>query len=155
MRREAQEERALHAIRFQLHPEPAQRVEAENLLEGRVMTATHYLVMDMEFQCTGKSGTDTDENFDAFTDCVLEALTDLERVDPGLADPDITATIADREMTVSMRIEADTFADARRIFSANVRTALHVAGCRTAGWDVLEQQGQALPPARKLDLTGA
>lgn len=119
------------------------------------MTATHYLVMDLEFRYTGKAGADTDENFDAFTDQVLEALADLERVDPGLGDPDITATIADREMSVSMAVEADTFADARRIFSANVRTALHVAGCQTAGWDVLEHQGQALPPARKLDLAGA
>ncbi len=119
------------------------------------MTATHYLVMDLEFRCTGKAGTDTDENFDAFTDRVLEALADLERVDRGLADPDITAVIADREMSVSMRVEADTFADARRIFSANVRTALHVAGCRTAGWRVLEYQGEALPPARKLDLADA
>ncbi len=119
------------------------------------MTATHYLVMDIEFQYTGDAGTDTDEDFDAFTDGVLEALSDLERVDAGLADPDITATIADREMSISMRVEADTFADARRIFSANVRTALHAAGCRTAGWHVLERQGEALPPARKLDLADA
>lgn len=119
------------------------------------MTATHYLVMDIAFKYTGEAGTDTDANFDAFTDFVLEALADLERVDPGLADPDITATIADREMSVSMRVEADTFPDAIRIFSANVRTALHVAGCHTAGWDVLEHQGHALPPARKLDLADA
>ncbi len=119
------------------------------------MTATHYLVMDIQFKNTGEAGTDTDENFDAFTDVVLEALADLEGVDSGLADPDITATIADREMSISMRTEADTLPDAIRIFSANVRTALHVAGCRTAGWDVLEYQGQALPPARKLDLADA
>ena len=119
------------------------------------MTATHYLVMDLQFKSTGKAGTDTDENFDAFTDQVLDALADLEKVDPGLGDPDITATIADREMSISMGIEADTLADALRIFSANVRTVLHVAGCRTAGWRVLDHNGQALPPARKLDLAGA
>lgn len=119
------------------------------------MTATHYLVMDIQFKYTGEAGTDTDEEFDAFTDQVLDALADLEKVDPGLAEPDITATIADREMSISMRIDADTLPDALRIFSANVRTALHVAGCRTAGWRVLEHQGQALPPARKLDLADA
>lgn len=119
------------------------------------MTATHYLVMDLEFRYTGESGADTDENFDAFSDTVLEALAGLERVDPGLADPDITVTIADREMSISMRVEADTLPDALRIFSANARTALHVAGCRTAGWDVLEHQGQALPSPRKLDLADA
>lgn len=119
------------------------------------MTATHYLVMDMGFKHTGEAATDTDEEFDAFTDRVLDALADLERVDAGLADPDITASIADREMSVSMRIDADTLPDALRIFSANVRTALHVAGCRTVGWRVLEHKGQSLPPARKLDLADA
>lgn len=116
------------------------------------MTATHYLVMDIGFTHTGKAGTDTDEEFDAFTDRVLDALADLEQVDPGLADPDITAAITDREMSVSMRIDADTHPDAMRIFSANVRTVLHVAGCSTPGWQVLEHKGQSLPPARKLDL---
>ena len=118
------------------------------------MTATHYLVMDLQFKFTGKAGTGADEKFDAFTDRVLEALADLERVDPGLADPDITAGIADHEMSISMRIEADTLADALRIFPANVRTALHVAGCQTPGWRVSEPHGRELPPARRLDLAG-
>jgi len=114
-----------------------------------------YLVMDMRFKHTGKASTDTDDEFDAFTDRVLDALADLERADPGLADPDIMAAIADREMSVSMRVDADTLPDALRIFSANVRTALHVAGCGTAGWRVLQHQGQSLPPARKVDLADA
>lgn len=125
------------------------------MLEGRVMTATHYLVMDLQFKFTGKAGTDTDEVFDAFTDRVLDALADLERVDPGLTDPDIVAAIATREMALSMRIEADTLPDAFRIFSANVRTALHVAGCQTAGWPVFKPEGEGLPPARKVDLADA
>ncbi len=121
------------------------------------MTAKHYLVMDLGFTYVGKPGDDTDEEFDAFTEHVLAALCDLEKVDRGLFDPDITATIARREMAIMMCIEADTFPDAMRIFSANVRTALHVAGCGTAGWGppVFRPEGKELPPARRVDLADA
>jgi hypothetical protein len=119
------------------------------------MTTTHYLVMDLEFRYAGKRDGDTDEAFDAFSDQVLTALADLEKADSGLTDPDITATLTRREMAVTMRVEADTFPDALRIFSANVRTALHVAGCRTTNWPVFLPEGGGLPPARKVDLQDA
>lgn len=119
------------------------------------MTATHYLVMDLEFTHTGKAGTDTDDEFDAFTDRVLDALIQLEQADPGLADPDITATIASRQMSISMGTEADTLPDALRIFSANVRTSLHMVGCHTGGWPTFEPEGEQLPPARRVDLADA
>jgi hypothetical protein len=112
------------------------------------MTATHYLVMDLSFSYTG-TGADTDEKFDEFTDATLEALAALECADPGLTDPDITATLTTREMTITMGVEADTLADALRIFSANVRTALHVSGCQTAAFELESPQ---LPPARRVDL---
>jgi hypothetical protein len=115
------------------------------------MTATHYLVMDLGFSFTG-TGADTDDAFDAFTDRALEALADLERVDQGLTDPDITAAIVSRKMTITMGVEADTLPDALRIFSANVRTALHVAGCQTAAFEL---QSDQLPPARRVDLADA
>ncbi len=119
------------------------------------MTATHYLVMDLCFTYAGPPGQDTDEHFDQFTDHVLAALADLEKVDPGLSDPDITATISRREMAITMWVEADTWADAGRIFSANVRTALHVAGCGTPDWPVFRPQGEQLPPSRRLDFADA
>ena len=119
------------------------------------MTTTHYLVMDLEFRYAGTRGGDTDEEFDTFTDLVLAALADLEKVDPGLTDPDITATLSRREMAITMRVEADTYPDALRIFSANVRTALHVAGCHTGDWPVFRPEGQGLPPARKVDFQDA
>ncbi len=118
-------------------------------------TKHHHLVVDLGFVYVGKRGGDSDDQFDAFTDQVLAALADLERVDSGLTDPDITATISKREMAITMRVEADTYADALRIFSANVRTALHVAGCRTANWPTFRLEGEELPPARKLDLQDA
>jgi hypothetical protein len=121
------------------------------------VTVSHYLVMDLDFRYTGPPGGDTDDNFDAFTGQVLTALADLEKADPGLSDPDITATISRRELTITMCVEADTLADANRIFSANVRTALHVAGCRTANWPVpaFRPEGEQLPPSRRLDLADA
>lgn len=116
------------------------------------MTATHYLVMDLGFVVTGKAGTDTDADFDAFTDRVLEALTDLEHVDRGLTDPDVTVAISKLEMSLSMCVEADSLNDAIRIFSANVRTALHVAGCNTGGWPGFKPEHDRLPPAREVNL---
>lgn len=119
------------------------------------MTTTHYLVMDLGFRYAGKRDDDTDEAFDFFSDHVLTALTDLEKADTGLSDPDITATITRREMAITMRVEADTYADALRIFSANVRTALHAAGCHTGNWPQFRLEGTGLPPARKVDFQDA
>jgi hypothetical protein len=120
------------------------------------MTATHYLVMDLAFSYAGNTGADTDEEFDTFTDNILEALSELERVDPGLSEPDITAALARRQLSISMGIEADTQADAVRIFSANVRTALHMVGCCTGGWPVFRPaDGDTLPPVRRVDLADA
>jgi hypothetical protein len=118
------------------------------------MTTAHYLVMDVEFIYAGKPGGESDEVFDAFTDRVLDALHDLEKVDSGLSDPDVTAVISRLEMAITMRVAADTLPDALRIFSANVRTVLHVAGCGTPGWPVFRPEGESLPPARKVDLVG-
>jgi hypothetical protein len=117
-------------------------------------TVTPYLVMDLLFTFTGKAGTSTDEKFEAFADRVLDALADLESADSGLTDADITASLTRREISISMRVEADTIDDARRIFAANVHTALHVAGSRTADWP-FELEGRALPTAQQVDLAGA
>ena len=118
------------------------------------MTVTPYLVMDLRFNFTGDPGADTTSQFDAFTDRVLAALADLERADPGLTDPDITASLAKQEMSISMRVEADTVPDARRIFAANVRAALHVASSRTVDWP-FELEGEDLPTAQRVDLADA
>ncbi|MCO5971727.1 hypothetical protein [Actinoallomurus soli] len=94
----------------------------------------HHLGVDLSF--APASGPDRDEDFDAFVEAVMDALCDLEKVDSGLVDPDITAAIADRSISVVMGVEADTFRDAVRLFSANVRTALHAAECATPEWQV-------------------
>jgi hypothetical protein len=92
---------------------------------------TFYFVMDMDFVTTLP---DTEHDFDEFTTRVMDELCKLETVDSGIIDPDITASLTQRCLSVLMGVEADSRRDARRLFSANVRTALHVAGCGTKGW---------------------
>lgn len=114
---------------------------------------THYLAADLEFICTAPER-DTDENFDAFTDAVADALCDLDELDSGIIDPDMTTIITERSASVLMGITADTFADAVRLFSANVRTALHAAGCGTPDWPVFKPTTQT-PRVREADFASA
>jgi hypothetical protein len=92
-----------------------------------------YLTADMEFACTD-TARDTEGNFEAFLDALMEALADLEDVDDGIGDADLTATITRRRASVDMSIDADSLNDAVRLYLANTRTALHAAGCGTANW---------------------
>lgn len=91
----------------------------------------HYLVMEIAFDTPPD---DTDDKFDEFTTRVMDELCNLEESDSGIIDPDITATISRRELSVHMGVEADSQRDAVRLFAANVRAALHAAGCGTPGW---------------------
>ncbi|WP_030166407.1 hypothetical protein [Spirillospora albida] len=114
---------------------------------------TFYLRADLTFVCVD-TARDTDEEFDAFTDAVTDALYDLAEVDEGIIDPDITASIAERRADIFMGITADTRADASRLFLANVRAALHAAGCGTPGWPIYKPTTQ-VPQVRQADFAGA
>lgn len=107
------------------------------------------LQVDLGFVCGGAD--DTDEAFDAFTDRVMDALCDLAEADTGVVDPDISARLADRSLSILIGIEADSFKDALRLFSANVRTALHAAECHTPDWPTFRPVTEKLPPAHKVD----
>lgn len=97
----------------------------------------HYLAADLNFVCTDPDR-DTDEGFDAFTDAVADEMCELADVDPEIIDPDLTVVITERWTSVLMGITADTFDDAVRLFSANVRTALHATGCGTPDWPIFK-----------------
>ena len=115
---------------------------------------THYLIMDLRFVCTGPD--DTDEAFDAFTDRVVDELLKLEAFkDTGIVGPDITASLASRSMSILMGIEASTRKDARSLYLANVRCALHAAECNTADWPNYEPASDTLPPVRTADFAEA
>jgi hypothetical protein len=108
-----------------------------------------YLTADMEFRCTDPAR-DTDGNFEAFLDAVMESLADLEDVDKGITGGDVTATITRRRAAIDMGIEADSLKDAMRLFLANARTALHAAGCGTPNWPVYKPTNSA-PAVHEVD----
>jgi len=113
----------------------------------------YYLRADIGFACVDPER-DTEDGFDAFTDVVMDELGDLEEVDPGLIDPDLTATLTERSATVLMGVEADSHNDAVRLFLANVRTALHAAGCGTPNRPGFKPTTQR-PTVREAEHTGA
>jgi hypothetical protein len=117
----------------------------------------HYLLVEIGFEPTS-SPDDSDDAFDAFTDAVMDALLDLQEADPGIVDPNATAALTERAMSVLMGIEADSARDAVRIFAANVRAALHAAGCWTPNWTSdlpAFKPPAALPVPHQVDLADA
>lgn len=113
----------------------------------------HYLAIDLRFVCTDPD--DSDDAFDAFSDRVLDELVKLQAVDDGIIDPDITGSLTNRTMSIMLGIDASTATDARRLFLANVRCALHAADCNTAGWPNYEPAEEPFPPVRDADLADA
>jgi hypothetical protein len=113
------------------------------------MTTTFYFVMDITF---ATAPLDTEHDFDDFTTRVMNELCKLEDADTGIVDPDITAGIAERALSVQMGIDADSRRDALRLFSANARTALHAAGCGTPSWPTVPDE---LPTPREPDYVDA
>ncbi|OLT36753.1 hypothetical protein BJF79_30755 [Actinomadura sp. CNU-125] len=114
---------------------------------------THYFAADLTFICADPAH-DTDDGFDAFTDAVTDELLNLTEFDPGIIDPDTTVRITDRWMSVFMGVEATSQQDAQRLFSANLRTALHAAGCITADWPLFKPTDSD-PEVRKAEFAGA
>lgn len=94
---------------------------------------TYYLQTRLTFTCDN-SEMNTDDAFDAFVDAVQEQLDIIEGLDEGFIDPDLTVGIRDRWIEFLIGIKASSLDDAIRIFLPNLRSALHAAGCGTAGW---------------------
>jgi hypothetical protein len=111
---------------------------------------TYYLKADLTFECTDPTK-DTDEAFDEFTDAVHDQLMKLAAIDDGIVDPDMTVTLTTRWASFLIGIKADTFDDAVRLFSANLRTGLHAAGCETAGWPTFRPTTQT-PDVQKAEV---
>jgi hypothetical protein len=84
---------------------------------------------EMELQAVG--GPLDDTRFDALAD----ALYDLDTADPVVTDTDLTASLADRRVIVSMVVDADDPADAATKALCAVRTAIHAIGDATPGWE--------------------
>jgi hypothetical protein len=79
-------------------------------------------------------GADSDDVFDAFVDRFIDELDNLQECGPGIVDPDVAGNLAHRTVEVTMGVEAGNLEDACRLFSANIRAALHAAECETPTW---------------------
>jgi hypothetical protein len=77
------------------------------------------------------SGCETTEELDQHLDQVLDFLHDDERV----MDPDITAALANREVTFTLAVEAEDDIEALTIISGALRSAIHAANGGTPGWE--------------------
>jgi len=116
------------------------------------MTATYYMIMDMVFVCIPPDNSTA--NFDDFTDKFMDELGNLEDADPGIVDPDLTASLTNLTASVYMGVKADSRRDAERLFVAHVRTALHAAGCYTPNWP-FRPVSENLPKPREVDHAAA
>lgn len=114
---------------------------------------TYYLIADLAFECTDP-GHDTDEAFDQFTDLIQDELNNLAEFDHGIIDPDMTTMITDRQASFLIGIEAGALEDAVRLFSINLRCALHAAGAGTPDWPMYKPT-EATPDVRKADFAEA
>ncbi|AGW40971.1 LemA-like protein [Leifsonia xyli subsp. cynodontis DSM 46306] len=70
-----------------------------------------------------------DNDLDAQTDAVMEALLELEEASEGLlSGSDVTASLRERVVTISVLIEAESAADAKRIGVLALDAAVRIAG---------------------------
>lgn len=110
---------------------------------------TYYLQADLTFECTDPAE-DTDDGFDAFCDAVQEELDVLADLDKGIIDPDMTVSLTKRWAGFLIGIKADSLNDAMRLFSTNLRCALHAAGGITANWPTFKPTTET-PEVRKAE----
>ncbi|MEV0612879.1 hypothetical protein AB0I81_06100 [Nonomuraea sp. NPDC050404] len=75
------------------------------------------------------------ERFDERLDELMNALLDLEDMDPAIEDPDLAATLTTGVVDVQMITEADDPAEAMVKALCFLRSALHSIGDATPGWE--------------------
>ncbi|QYC44310.1 hypothetical protein Nocox_33715 [Nonomuraea coxensis DSM 45129] len=113
----------------------------------------HYLRMDAKFSSDDPA--DSEDAFDVFTDRVFDELLNLQALDVGIVEPDLTVNLAARRISFLMGIEASTQDDAIKLFLANVRCALHAAECNTGGFPRYEPTLDAKPSIRRVEAADA
>jgi hypothetical protein len=73
-----------------------------------------------------------EDGLDAHTDLVMEELLKLE--DENVSDSDISAILAQSEVSVTVVAIAMTFDDAVQLADSTIRAAIHAAGGSTPRW---------------------
>lgn len=98
--------------------------------------ATFHLAADMQFVSDPPA---SDEQFEAFLDCVLDELDKI-----GCADADYSASLSDGAAGFTMSVEAADFPTAAILFLGDLRTALHASECATPAWPAFRSRNQAI-----------
>lgn len=93
------------------------------------MSTIHHLAVEVPF-ASDEEG--TDQQFEAFLDEVLAQFDKIGR------EVSLAARFSERVADFATTLRADDFESAVGIFLADLRTALHAAGCNTAGWPRFE-----------------
>lgn len=96
----------------------------------------YHLAAEMSFDADGP--TPTDEQFEAFLDEMCDQLDAIDR------EVHLTARLRDRVASFGMTYEADSYEEAANQLLADMRTALHAAGCPTPGWPRFEPKRRSL-----------
>jgi hypothetical protein len=98
-------------------------VEAEHVLGGEMRQI--HLAVELTFVSSPHGD---DEQFEAFLDEVMDQLDNIGR------EVSLAARLAERVADFATVIEADKIEDACAELLPDLRSALHAAGCSTAGW---------------------
>lgn len=94
------------------------------------------MLIDLSVEMIFKSAPtqNTDDQFEAFLDEVLAQFDRIGR------EVNLAARIGDRSAEFAVTVDAENFDNAFNGFMPDLRTALHAAGCVTAGWPRFEPQ---------------
>jgi hypothetical protein len=71
-------------------------------------------------------------DLDAHTDLVMNELLKLEN--EFISDSDVSASLTDHEVEITVVARADDFDEARKLADSTIRTAIHAAGGSTPSW---------------------
>jgi hypothetical protein len=77
------------------------------------------------------SETDSEQVFDSVTD----ALFDLEAASETLLDADVTSSLSENTISLSIVATGETIEEASENASSAIRAAIHKSGGATPGWD--------------------
>jgi len=75
----------------------------------------------------------------------MDALLDIEDVDPAISDPDLAADLSSGHVDVQMTVEAADPAVAMVKALATLRSAIHAIGGATPGWETTTAVMHAAP----------
>ncbi len=80
------------------------------------------------------------EELEAEAGVIMDALLELEASGCGLSDAAVAVDLGAFMVTIEVEAEAGSFEEAQAIVDSCIRSAIHKAGGRTPGWELLTRQ---------------